>query len=286
MAGDIDPSLIEWRSRRYERGRPTPVSITFPLPGNKRASATFRATPDDARAAIADLEAHAYPRLIDQATLTMALADIGGQRSRGTRPYVRIAAGVKLSASPEAARALLADLKFWTLRDKPEVIRNSAVVHVLNVVSAAKLTRWGVTRQAINALLGLDGPWIAAFVNRVKGPAVDRHDAAMLVRILTAAEKAGYERRQFFRRSDGQRVLAWPLQAFLLEHCLGGAHWWTEASLIPPMQLIQQEMTRRRDSADDAGRRNIFQHYLGADWRAVVDRPPRPGYVPRRLRRL
>lgn len=284
-SGEIDPSLIEWRSRRYERGRATPITVAFPTRRGVEVTATFRAKPADARAAIAQLVNHAHPGRIAGAPLFSILHDIAIQRRNGKRHYARKFAGVKVSTTPKGAQALLDDLKFWTSRTNLQEIRNSAVVHVLLAAANAKLTRWRVTREAIDALLRRDGPWISAFAGRLNGRRVSAADLHLRNKILGAAKCAGYRRDEFFRRDKPDIVLLWPIQAFLIEHCLGGAHWWRDASLIPPMQLVRKEMQRSRGSTK-TGKRTIYRHYLGDGWRAIIERPPALGYVPRRIGQL
>lgn len=284
-SGDIDPSVIEWRSRRYVRGRSTPITIAFPSRRGVRVTATFRAKPTSALAAIAQLQNHAHPGHIAGAPLFSILHDIAQQRRNGKRCYARQTAGVKVSTTPMGAQTLLCDLKFWTSRTNPTEIRSSVVVHVLLAAANAKTTRWRATREAVDALLTLDGPWISAFARRQNAKHISATDLHLRDKILAAAKRAGYKRAEFFRRCKPGIVLLWPIQAFLIEYCLGGAHWWRKANLIPPMQLMRQAVQRGRGSTE-TGKRTIYRHYLGDGWRAIIERQPELGYVPRRIRRL
>lgn len=281
--GEIDPSLIEWHSRRYERGRATPIRIAFPSGRAARVEATFRATPTDALAAMAQLENCAHPSHIAAAPLFVILHAIAGQRPNGKRAYARQIGGVKISTTPIGAQALLDDLKCFTSRTNPGPIRSSTVAMVLDALANARMSRYRATRESIDALLELDGPWISAFAKRLRDKHVSSDDHSLLKKILAAAEDAGYKRAEFFRRDRPNALLLWPIQAFLIEYCLGGAHWWIQQRLIPPMRLVRQNLKRNRGSSE---KRTIYKRYLRKGWREIIYREPEPDYLPRRLRHL
>lgn len=292
MRRSIEPLAVEYRQSKYHGGRATTISavITDPVFGPPQRI-QLRSTPDAAQTALRDLESRSSRATVSGSQAFRMLADIVG-RKRRTVPHVVTgiapSPALKLSATPAGAQALLTDLMFFCMS-----YRNAANMHesvigkMLDFAIRAPVTRRQYVRTSIDAGVRRYGPWIYAFANRISRGNATAADLALLPRLLEHAEHAGYSRAAFYSKHKSPRVLLWPLQSFLLEFALGGAHWWQLVEFTPPVELMKRESERtrtRRLDGMDTGVTSLYRKYLGTSWRQVITRGAL--VVPPRLRRL
>ena len=219
----IDPAEIEWRSSKYQRGRRITTIAEFSPRTGTREKITVRATPGKARAAIADLEHRIQCGEISQVPIVESLDEIS-RKARSRRSYPVETKAIKISATPLGARLLLDDLAFWTrgsLRNRKQVSQ-SFLWDLLHVAATAHGKRRMYVRQAIGEGVQRYGPWIYSFAKRLTQGRADADDVALLENIVASAQEAGYKRAEFFSLHRAPRLLVWPIQAFLIELCLGG----------------------------------------------------------------
>jgi hypothetical protein len=289
---DIDPSGIDWSSGKYEGGRRTAVHAEFALQSGERSRATFRATPEEARRAIEQLLYFAGQPSTRQAAVIQALLELAAKPLRGARHYAVEAGIAKISAAPEMAMVLLEDLAFW--QRNPKQILASVVATFFSIASDASRSSRGNTVKSIRAGILLYGPWIHSFAIRLTPRsrshaerAADDRDWHIFDRVMQAATSAGYERRRFLSTRNPKLPLRWPLQAFMLEYCLGGRSAWQQAGLITPLDLVERMIAKRQDrDTGDRAVTGIYQHYLGPAWRSLFRRAPRRPGIPRPIKRL
>lgn len=294
MARQIDPlDDVEWipvegnavrasereaRYRRYRRGRPTPIAAILHFLLGKQKTITLWVTPEDASAALDDLDAHAHPKEIDGALISRLLRQAMSKR-RAYRLRSSSADGVRISTTAEGARALLDDLTWHSVasRADPRQIRQSVAATFLRLAIEAAQSRRRYVRDCIEYAVRSCGPWIYRFARTVTNPhdVPTKNDLALLRRILAAAERAGYGREPFYSTHPAPRLLGWPLQAFLFELCVGirkKGDWWTDSGLTSPFDLVQQELSSKRKRGSYAVKlTGFYKLFLGRDWRVVVD---------------
>lgn len=310
MSKQIDPLAVEWiplkatagaaRYRRYKRGRPTPIAARLPWLSGIEKKVLLKATPDSARAALANLEKHAHPAKIAHALLAQLLQQ-AAEKPRAYRRRASHAGGIAISATAEAALALLDDLKWYAAasRSSAKPILQSVAATFLRLAIEAATSRRQYLRECIAEAVRLYGSWIHAFALRVTDQRTPRRkdDSKLLARLIKAARTVGYAPKLFYstRPNCQPRLLRWPLQAFILELCVGvrkKGGWWVESGLSSPMETVQRELRRRRRLGSDEGKPGrLYKLIVGKDeWSRIVSRsiqadtPPRA--IVRALRHL
>ena len=130
------------------------------------------------------------------------------------------------------------------------------------------------------------GPWIYSFAKRLTEGRADAGDITLLETILASAQEAGYERAEFFSHQKTPRLLVWPIQAFLIELCLGGKQSWCSVNLVPPVELMRREIRRRRTQqiGGGTGVANVYKKYLRSNWQRIVQQSHHP--IPPAIRRI
>jgi hypothetical protein len=192
-----------------------------------------------------------------------------------------------ISATEAGAKFLKDNLGYYArvCRSNAQAIQESLLWDFL-VRWESNYTKRQFMMEAVNDTLVQDGPWIRAFAKRVSQPSsgVKREDRELLERILAAAKRAGRARTKFYSKTD--RLLKWPLQAYLIELCLGGAQWWTEHKLKPPFKIVQAELdrSRSRDDGDRRGPTSLYKWYLGCEWETLMTGSPK--HMPQAVQRL
>ena len=180
---------------------------------------------------------------------------------QGTKETIRI------SATEAGAKFLKDNLGYYArvCRSNAQAIQESVLWDFL-ARCESNYTKRQFMMGAIKDTLVQDGPWIRAFAERVsqRSSGVKREDCVLLGRILAAAKQAGRDRAKFYSKTN--RLLIWPLQAYLIERCLGGGQWWTYHKLKPPFDVVQAELdlSRSRDYGNGRGVASLYKRYLGA----------------------
>jgi len=279
---EIDPLAVEWYSRPYRRGRLTPVGATLQGLTGPHKTVVISATPEGARAALADLEAHARPDRLNDALISKLLHRAKNRTRSYRRGRSSSSSGLTLSATAQGASALLSDLAWHSRASRTSsapILESVAATFLRLAVEAARHPSKN-RRRYIEDAVHLYGPWIYRFTWRVtesrSNPTPD--DTKLLARILAAAERAGFERKSFYSTHPNRhpQLLRWPLMAFLLELCVGvrnKGQWWVASGLTSPFELVQRELGRKRERGSYAEKlTGFFKLILGPDWRKAIDR--------------
>lgn len=198
---------------------------------------------------------------------------------------------IRISATEAGAKFLKENLGYYArvCRSNAQAIQESLLWDFL-VQWESNDTKRRLMMGAIKDTLVQDGPWIRAFAKRVTQPSsgVNREDRALLNRILAAAQRAGHDRAKFY--SKKKRLLTWPLQAYLIELCLGGAQWWTAHKLKPPFKIVQADLdsSRSRYAGESRGPESLYKRYLkqylGREWETLMTGDPE--HMPQAVQRL
>lgn len=192
-----------------------------------------------------------------------------------------------ISATEAGAKFLKENLGYYArvCRSNAQAIQESLLWDFL-VRWESNYTKRKFMMAALKDTLVQDGPWIRAFAKRVTqhSSGVNREDRELLERILAAAKLAGRARTKFY--SKKKRLLTWPLQAYLIELCLGGGQWWTEHNLKPPFEVVQAELdlSRSRGYGDGRGVASLYRRHLGPQWRTLMTGSPK--HMPQAVQRL
>jgi hypothetical protein len=200
----------------------------------------------------------------------------------------------KLTLAKDTAVRLEGDM-LWHAQNvavfhRSDLIQNSLIGDMLSTaIGPVESTRHQYVLSCIREGIEGFGPWIIKFVDRVSGtkpPTKD--DALLLKKILVEAKKSGYEKRVFYSRNQPSRISKSTLTAFLIEYCLGGAEWWKNIRLIPPLKLSILSIQRQQGQTygKKGGPLNLFRHYLGSDYIRKLKRPKILIVVPPRIRSL
>ena len=194
---------------------------------------------------------------------------------------------IRISATGAGAKFLKDNLGYYArvCRSNPQAIQQSVLWGFLELWESNYTKRQFMMGAIIDTLIQ-DGPWIRAFAERVSQPSsgVKPEDRELLDRILVAAQLAGRDRAKFYSKT--RRLLKWPIQAYLIELCLGGGQWWTHHKLKPPFEVIQAELdvSRSRDDGNNRGVASLYRRNLGPQWRTLMTGSPKQ--MPQAVQRL
>ena len=198
---------------------------------------------------------------------------------------------IRISATQAGARFLKEDLSFFAREcggSHPLAIKASLLWRFLSEWEEAATTNLQRRKEDLKEILIEYGPWIRAFAERVSQPPrhVKREDRKLLNRILVAAQRAGYDRAEFCSQKTKTRdqLLRWPIQAYLIEFCSGGAEWWTAWVRQTPFDKVRDELARSRRSDEAKRGMNLYRLYLGPQWETLMTGSP--DSIPPPVRRL
>lgn len=195
---------------------------------------------------------------------------------------------IRISATGAGAKFLKDNLGCYArvCRSSPQAIQQSVLWGFLELWES-NYTKRQFMMGAIKDTLVQDGPWIRAFAKRVSQPSSgvkQSEDHVLLDRILAAAQLAGRDRAKFYSKT--RRLLKWPIQAYLIELCLGGGQWWTHHKLKPPFEVIQAELdlSRSRGYGNNRGVASLYRRHLGPQWETLMTGSPKQ--MPQAVQRL
>ncbi len=271
----LDPLSITWKQSKRHRGRPLSITCTI-----RTLSATetiiMRVSPKAARKLLADLQNSRYfdnrqfPHPINQSLIGTALAQVKSCSSRQVLAHSISDDTWKLSLTKRGAHLLQDDLEGCArcAKENPAAIRYSVIGGFLKRAVDSVRTRRKYSIDIIREGLEMYGPWINAYIDRLRDESHStQEDHRLLSLLLREANQAGYQTQMFFSRRSPERLLKRQLQAWLIEYCLD--YWLRLANLGKPMKIVRRELenARQAQNGEKPGGIAVFKRYLGSQWR-------------------
>lgn len=280
----LDPSATEWSSTKPHRGRGFTIKARLWTPRQNTTPVIVSLSGSVARRLQDDLKYHACqastdlcPYPIRRSILGVTLEDISSHSRRQTKRLTVDGERIKITASPQAAAMLLGDL-LWCARGaqrKPTELMQSRLWRFLEfAVAGGRESRRTFIQGCVEDGILSYGQWIREFADRVtRTPLPSGKDKNLLTKVLAEARRLGYQEADFFSQTRKHpKLLKWPLQAFLVEYCLGGPASWKQVNLTPPFQLMKRELSRRRARHQrknyETGITGFYRKYVTGDWRS------------------